>query len=233
MPALPSPRRVAGGGRETSAPAIPSRDLLGAAAAGLRRSDRPARPRRSRPGRARRQSHRSPLHRRRVGRLSLPGAPRRRPREPSRLAARRRRPAALGRPPDRGLPLRAAREPADPRGVRAVPPVSRAGARPRRPSARRRRARSARVRRMRAGPLARCGDLPRAALRPRRPRSDRGARALRVVPPEPAEHLHGEIDAADAAERSAKGDAGGGERDLGFGIPDSGSRELRGEETGS
>ena len=93
----PRLRDVLPADRPREAPRLSRRDLLGAAGAGLRRSARAPADCRPRAGRARRQSHRTRLHRRRrrrIRRLSDGGAAPRRLREPHDLAAPRRWPAA-------------------------------------------------------------------------------------------------------------------------------------------
>ena len=123
------------------------------------------------------------------------------------LALSRR--AALG-----GLPLRAAGQPADARRARRTAAVPGARARAASRAARARGARRAGLRRV---PARRW--RPRARRFRSRGRASRTARDFRIgerpaardLPPEPAEHVHREADAADAAGRVAAGGEGGGE----------------------
>jgi hypothetical protein len=134
--------------------------------------------------------------------LALRRAPPRRLRQPAVLRASRRRPRAARRLHHGRDPLRATPEQADARRDRALRAVPLDGAptlptRPRGGRAGTHRlasvpARPARTRRA-AAPT-------RAAVRPRRPGAVRRRRdADRVVSSEPAEHLHGQADATDAA----------------------------------
>src|SRR6185295_15529270 len=97
--------------------------------------------------------------------------------------------------------MRTAGQPADARRDRHLPPLSPERARLARSTPGRGRARQGRTRRLpRGGAHARSGRAPTGApLRPRRGAPAAiGPRASLLVPPEPAEHLHGETDASDA-----------------------------------
>ena len=76
LPALPAPGAPSRGGRGGAAAPLSRPALLGAAAAGLRRSARAGAAGGAGAGGARRQSHRADVHRRPERRLALPRAPR-------------------------------------------------------------------------------------------------------------------------------------------------------------
>ena len=197
MPPLPAPRRVARAGRPREGPPLPRRDVLGPAGARVRRSGRADPADRAGAGGPRRQPDGPGLHRRRLGRLPVGGAPRRGPGRPAGLAPRRRRPD-----PDRhvhrgGRPLRAAGQQADDRP--SATPARRSSC-----------ARSGcstgwtwSSRSASSAGTRRSGRSPRWATQARpRPRFGHGAEAAigpvpapRLVPPEPAEHVHRPADA--------------------------------------
>ena len=112
--------------RRVKVAAVPRRDLLGAAGAGLRRSGGAHPPRRARAGGSRRQPHGPRVHRRRVGRLPVARDARGGPRGPAGEPTCRRRAPAPRCQDRRRRPLRAAGEQAHDRGAGDVPAVPRA-----------------------------------------------------------------------------------------------------------
>ena len=207
LPPLPAAGRVARGPRRRPAQALPRRGLLGEAAERLRRPGGAGRDRRPRPGRPRRQPDRPHVHRRPLRRVAL-----RRP-APGRL----RQPAESERRGDglrlrrrlrhRRRPLRAAGQQADHRGARQLPPLPGARAGAARPLPGHRRPRRLRLGRLPARrPRARGrGAAAQAPLRPRRRGRPRPLEAARLLPPQPAEHLHRQADRADDRRRLRAG----------------------------
>ena len=179
--------------------AFARRGLLGRARPRLRRSGRAhARPRPCARG-ARRQPHRPRVHRRPLGRLAVRRAPPGRVREPAHVDRTRRRAGARRRVHRGRRPVRAAGEQAHCR------PSATTACRTRRASssccrvrvivAPRRRSRGTRALRLRrARSCRRRGRGRRSATAPR---SSRPVAAARLLPPEPAEHVHREADRGD------------------------------------
>ena len=174
----------------------------------LRRPGGAAGDRRPGPGRPRRQPHRPDVHRRPLRRLALRGPAPGRLRQPARVGAPRRRAAPARRLRHRGRPLRAAGQQADAGGARQLPPL---------PGARAGAARALPGRSSPSAPSAGTGSCapPRAlgveVPRPK-PRFGHGAEAdarplaaARLLPPEPAEHLHRQADRADDRRRLRAG----------------------------
>ena len=204
LPALPAAGRVARGGGGRPAEALPRRGVLGAPGGRLRRPAGAARDRRPRPGRPRRQPHRADVHRRSLRRLALRGAAPRRARQPADVGRSRRRAPA-----------------------RATPTSPRSSAARRPPTGRPRTSATTACpiwsasssccgdcRTMLAlgsfawdGTLRALRDLGAEIPRPK-PRFGHGAEAevgrldaARLLPPEPAEHVHRQADRADARRR--------------------------------
>ena len=199
---------LARAGRAREARRLPRRGRTGPGRCPASATRRARLRRRPRPGGARRQPHRPRVHRRPLRRLAVRRAAPRRLRQPADLASPRRRPAARGAyvtaavrcaPPankptpeerDTCLPFRA-RELSCCASVRVV--VCLGGF-----------AWDAALRLRAARPSA-----PRAALRPRRRGADVEARphAARLLPPQPAEHLHRPAHRADARRACSRGRA--------------------------
>src|SRR5438094_36459 len=208
MSRLPPARRPSRSRRGVAAAPVCGPRLLGAAAAGLRRPEGAPPPRRARTRGARRQPHRPDVHGRPERRLARRRAPPRGLRQPADLATSGRRSPPPRRVHHRRAPLRAARQQADAGRARALRAVPSRGARAVGSRERRRGARADRLAGVPAcpPPARRAPATARPALRARR-RGDlrRWRRADRLVPPEPAEHVHRQAHAADAPRRVPQG----------------------------
>src|SRR5215831_1800439 len=208
VPAL-SPSRQASRGGGGRAPAALSRPaLLGASASGLRRSKgaRPHRGPRSR--RSRRQPDGAHVHGGPQRRLALSRAARGRPRQPAYVDASRRRAPAHRRLHHGDPALRPSRQQALARRDGALPALLARRAQPPHGSAGRGGAGQDRLGRVPARSTCHgAGRAPSApAVRPRRARRHARRRdPPRELPPEPAEHLHGQADAPDAEGRLRAG----------------------------
>ena len=207
LPALPAARRVARARRPREGRPVPRRGVLGPAGPGLRRPGGADPGRRAGAGGARRQPDRARVHRRRLRRLPVA----RRCIAPGSRTGRRRRRA------DDGLTLTTCTS--RPRSAARRRPTSR---RPRSATTARRSwpaswpararpgdagARGVRLGRGAAGDGVGLGHGRRreAAVRPRRRGRGRAVRAPRLLPPEPAEHVHRPPDAGDARRRARAG----------------------------
>ena len=203
LPRLPAARGLARGGRRGQARGVRRPGVLGPADPGLRRPGRDRAAARPRPRRARRQPDRARVHRRPLGRLPLRRA------APHRASPTSRRPSTAATASRSGAP-------GSPR-----PSAAR-----RRPTSRRRPSATAACRgRARSSTLL--PDVrvvvclgafgwdaalrllePRAApaeaeVRPRRRGGRRRLDAARLLPPEPAEHVHRGADAGHARRGAA------------------------------
>ena len=172
--------------------------------------------RRARAGRARRQPHRPGVHRRPLRRLALRGAAPRRVREPADVGHARRRARAHGAyvaaavrcAPPENKPTPEERDRCLPFLVRELALLDRVRVdrRARRVRAATRLARRSRARGVRAAAAA-------AAVRARRGGADGGrVRRPRLVPPEPAEHVHRQAHRADARRGVRRGPASSRQR---------------------
>ena len=204
LPALPAPGRLARAGRARAPRRVRARGLLGPARAGLRRPRSAVAPARARAGGARGQPHRAHVHRRPLRRLPVRGAgadaasPTSRPRPAATTGsccATSWITAAVRCAPPGNRPTPAEREQCLPwtvRELRAAGECARAccasGAF----------AWDAALRLIAA--RQRCGRAAAAAasaLRPRRRAERRALLAARLLPPQPAEHVHRQADRAD------------------------------------
>ncbi len=190
-------------GRAGEARGVPRPDVLGPPDPRLRRPRRARADPRARARRARRQPHGARVHGRSLGRLPLRRPAPHRLRQPAHLGTPRRRPRAARLLHHRQRALRAAGQPAAARGARALLALARARARPDRDAARDRLPRRVRL----GGRAAHPGAGRRAAapaappLRARR----RVPPPARLLPPEPAEHVHGQADGRDDRRRAGAG----------------------------
>src|SRR2546428_2389806 len=204
LPSLPPARRPSRSGRRSAAAALRRPEILGAPAARLRRRACATLARGAGAGRARRQPHRADVHRRSQRRLALRCAPPRGLRDAADLRAPRRRPAPARRRDHRHHPLRAAAEQALARRDRPLRALLAGRAAPARPRAR---GGGARPHRLAGLPALAAAAGPgaggtHAAVRSWRGHALRGRRdAAGLLSPEPAEHVHRQADAADAARR--------------------------------
>ena len=178
--------------------------LLGPRRSGVRRPERSARSGRPGPGRAGRQPHRQNVHRGPLRRLAL-----RRPLPGGlRLATHQhgagRRPRAHRRLRHRDGALRTAGQQADPGRARRVRAVPHPGARP--PAAGGGRGGTGAVR-LAGGQCALRAPAAPVLRPPGREHASRRADVARLLPPEPAEHVHGEADGADVRRRVHPGPA--------------------------
>jgi hypothetical protein len=212
---MSSPRRPSRGGRGRAAASLSRPVLLGTTAARIRRPALAAPAGGPGAGRPRRQPYGPDVHGGSERRLALRRASPRGVRQSAHVGSARR----WSQPP-RGVhhgrdPLRAARQQADAGRdhlLRAVPP---AGTSPPATRPRRRRARSHRMAGVPQGAARARGAAAAAGapIRARRPREVRGRdHADRFVSSQPAEHLHGEADAADAARDLPDGATSAGRR---------------------
>ncbi|CAA9247926.1 MAG: Uracil-DNA glycosylase, family 5, partial [uncultured Acidimicrobiales bacterium] len=203
---LSSAGGVAGGDGDGEARLLRHRRLLGTAPPRVRRPGGPPAGGGPGPRRARWQPHRARLHRRPQRRLALPGHAPRRLREPVHQRGAGRRADAHGGVGQRSRPLRPSRQQADAGRARHLPPVPPPRAAPAHVGPCRRRARCLRLagggrsaRRATSTPLRAPGRAPPPG----------GPDAAGLVPPEPAEHLHGDVDRGHARRRLHPG-AGAG-----------------------
>ena len=165
------------------------------------RADPPARPG---PGRPRRQPHRPRVHRRPLGRLPVRRPAPRRPRRPADLALARRRADADA---TAGSPRRSAAPRPPTSRCRRSATRARPGSGPRCRSWRRCASCSASGATRWDAALRLLDEPPRpqAALRPRRRGGGRTVDAARLLPPQPAEHVHRAADPGDARRRARAG----------------------------
>ncbi|CAA9505909.1 MAG: Uracil-DNA glycosylase, family 5, partial [uncultured Solirubrobacteraceae bacterium] len=208
VPPLPAARRLARGGRAGQARVVRARGVLGPADPGLRRPGRAADRLRARARRTRREPDRPRVHRRPLRRLPRRGHAPHRPGQPADVGQPRRRPGAARRVDHGRGALRAAGEQADAGRARHVPGVGPAGAR-----AARARARAAVPRRLRVGRRAaapRRHDEAQAEVRPPRRAPQRPVRPARLLPPQPAEHVHRPPHPADARRGAEPGEGASG-----------------------
>ncbi|CAK7285501.1 hypothetical protein SGPA1_31374 [Streptomyces misionensis JCM 4497] len=213
LPGLPPAGGVARGGRADQTGRLRRLDVLGQAGARLRPRGRPAADHRPGPGGARRQPHRAHVHRRPLRGRALPGAVRRGPRQPPHRGQRRRRTGTVRSPDHRARALRAARQQADPRRARHLPVLAGPGAASAAPhgagrSGPRRLRLAGGAARVRRGGLDRPPAPP--GLRPRHPGRARRPGPLRLLPCQPAQHLHRPAHPGDAARGPPHGREGGG-----------------------
>ena len=212
LPGLPPAGRLARAGGAGEARGVPRRGVLGTPGARLRPGGRAAADRRAGPGRARRQPDRPDVHRRPLRRRAVRRAARRRAGQPAHRRAPRRRAGAVRHPDHRAGALRPAGQQADPgRAGHAARALAARRAGP----ARADRARGRGARRRSAGRrCCRCWPRPGWAVPRPRPRFGHGAQVelagraraaapVRLLPRQPAEHLH---------RPAHPGDAGGGAR---------------------
>ena len=208
---MPPPRRLAGRGRPSGPAPLPRRALLEPAASGVRKSAVAPLHRRPRPRRAWRQSNRPDLHGRRVRELSLQRDPCGRAFQQRGVGSGGRWPRALRSTADGGGQVRASRQPAASRGVRELPGVPDRRNAADLPAAGAAGSRRPGVRVLPPGACRhrRSGPASQASLRAWRAIRDRLGRSLRLLPPQPADHLHGPAHAADAARRASPRGEGG------------------------
>jgi hypothetical protein len=194
LPDVPAARRLARRGGGGEAGRLPRRGVLVAWRTRVRRPQGERARARSRAGRARREPHRTDVHRRPLRRLVVPGDAPGGLRQPAHVGEPGRRPAPHGRLGHLGRQVRAAGQPPAAGRARRLPAVPAARARRTPLVACRRVPRHVRLR----GGLRRVRRAAPAAVRSR----GRGARgpgdAPVLVPPEPAEHVHRPPDRADA-----------------------------------
>ena len=195
VPRVPAAGRVARARGAGEARVVPRLGLLGPPDPGLRRPGRAGADPRPGARRARGEPHRPRLHRRPLGRLPVRRAAPQRLREPADLRAPRRRARAARLLDHRRGALRAARQQAAAGGARALLGVAGARARADRLAARGRLPRRVRVGGGAAHARAarRAGPAAAPEVRARR----RAWAAARLLPPQPAEHVHRGADPGD------------------------------------